>query len=63
MFRLSACKDAGFYVTEQIKKDNAIRQEWNKIADVALVVGISDKKIKAIRKNEITTKIQHSMQM
>ncbi len=48
---------------EQIKKDNAIRQEWNKIADVALVVGISDKKIKAIRKNEITTKIQHSMQM
>ncbi|RLT83896.1 hypothetical protein D7Y25_17595 [Parabacteroides goldsteinii] len=21
MFRLSACKDAGFYVTEQIKKD------------------------------------------
>ena len=47
---------------EQIKKDNAIRQEWNKIADVALVVGISDKKIKAIRKNEITTKIQHSMQ-
>ena len=48
---------------EQIKKDNAIRQEWNKIADVALVVGISDKKIKAIRKNEITTKIQQSMKM
>ncbi len=48
---------------EQIKKDNAIRQEWNKIADVALVSGISDKKIKTIKKNEITTKIQHSMQM
>ena len=47
---------------EQIKKDNDIRQEWNKIADVALVAGISDEKIKAIRKNEITTKIQHSMQ-
>ena len=48
---------------EQIKKDNAVRQEWNKIADVALVVGISDKKIKAIKKNEITEKIQHSTQM
>ena len=48
---------------EQIKKDNAIRQEWNKIADIALVAGISDKKIKAIRKNEITTKIQQSMKM
>lgn len=31
---------------EQIKKDNAIRQKWNKIADRALVVGISDKKNK-----------------
>ena len=48
---------------EQIKKDNVIRQEWNKIADVALVTGISDKKIKAIRKNEITTKIQQSIEM
>ena len=48
---------------EQIKKDNAVRQEWNKIADVALVAGISDKKIKVIKKNEITEKIQHSTQM
>ncbi len=48
---------------EQIKKDNDIRQEWNKIADVALVAGISDKKIKVIKKNEITEKIQHSTQM
>ena len=48
---------------EQIKKDNDIRQEWNKIADVALVSGISDKKIKAIKKNEITEKIQHSTQI
>ncbi len=48
---------------EQIKKNNAIRQEWNKIADVALVAGISDKKIKMIKENEITEKIQQSMQM
>jgi len=48
---------------EQIKKDNAIRQEWNKIADVALVSGISDKKIKTIKKNEITTKIQRSVEI
>ncbi len=30
---------------------------------MALVTGISDKKIKAIRKNEITTKIQQSIEM
>lgn len=48
---------------EQIKKDNAIRQEWNKIADMALVVGISDKKIKMIKKNKIIEKIQQSMKM
>lgn len=48
---------------EQIKKDNNIRQEWNKIADMALVVGISDKRIKMIKRNEITEKIQRSMKM
>ena len=46
---------------EQIKKDNAIRQEWNKIVDMALVVGISNEKMKEIKKNEITEKIQQSM--
>ena len=48
---------------EQIKKDNAIRQEWNKIADVALVAGVSNEKIKMIKKNEITEKVQQSMQI
>ncbi len=48
---------------EQIKKDNDIRQEWDKIADVALVAGVSNEKIKMIKKNEITEKIQQSMQM
>ena len=47
----------------QIKKDNVIRQEWNKIADVALVAGISHQKIKEIKKNEIIEKIQQSMQI
>ena len=62
-------KNSVYIATKKIGKNNpkaehnAIRQEWNKIVDVALVAGISDKKIKSIKKNKITTKIQQSMKI
>lgn len=48
---------------EQIKKDNTVRQEWNKMADVALIAGINNEKIKEIKQQEITAKIQQSMEL
>lgn len=62
-------RNSVYIATKKIGKNNpkaehnAIRQEWNKIVDVALVAGISDKKIKSIKKNKITTKIQQSMKI
>ena len=41
----------------EIRADNAIRQEWNRAVDVALLEGIPEEKILKIKKEEISTKI------
>ena len=45
----------------EIRADNAIRQEWNRAVDVALVEGVPEEKILKIKKEEISTKIAQSI--
>ncbi len=46
---------------EEIKADNAARQEWNRTVDVALVEGVPEEKILEVKRAEITDKISQSI--
>lgn len=46
---------------EEIKADNAARQEWNRTADIALVTGISEVKVLEVKQTEIHDKISNSI--
>lgn len=46
---------------EEIKADNAARQEWNRTADMALLSGISETKILEIKQTEIHEKASRSI--
>lgn len=46
---------------EEIKADNAARQEWNRTADMALITGLSEAKILEIKQAEIHDKISNSI--
>ena len=46
---------------EEIKADNAARQEWNRTADMALISGIDEAKILEIKQSEIHDKISNSI--
>ena len=41
---------------DEIKADNAARQEWNRTADMALLSGISEAKILEVKQTEIHEK-------
>ena len=45
----------------EIEADNAARQEWNRIADMALISGIAETKILKIKKEEIHQKASQSI--
>ena len=47
---------------DEIKADNAARQEWNRTADMALISGIKEAKILEIKKEEIHQKASQSIQ-
>ena len=47
---------------EQIMADNAVRQEWNRTADLALVSGVEKEKILQIKQTEIKDKTRQSVQ-
>ena len=46
---------------EEIKADNAARQEWNRTADMALLSGISEAKIIEVKQTEIHEKVSQSI--
>lgn len=46
---------------EEIKADNAARQEWNRTADMALVSGISEARILEVKQTEIHEKVSQSI--
>lgn len=46
---------------EEIKADNAARQEWNRTADMALLSGISEAKIIEVKQAEIHDKVSQSI--
>lgn len=46
---------------EEIKADNAARQEWNRTADMALVSGISEARILEVKQTEIHDKVSSSI--
>ena len=47
---------------EQIEVDNKHRQRWNETVDVALVRGVPEQKILAVKKAEISDKIKENIQ-
>ena len=46
---------------EEIRADNAARQEWNRTADMALLSGISEAKIIEVKQTEIHEKVSQSI--
>lgn len=46
---------------EEIKADNAARQEWNRAADMALVSGISEARILEVKQSKIHDKVSSSI--
>lgn len=46
---------------EEIKADNAARQEWNRTVDVALVEGVPEEDILKIKQEKITDKTLQSI--
>lgn len=46
---------------DEIKADNAARQEWNRTADMALLSGISEAKILELKRTEIHKKTGQSI--
>lgn len=47
---------------EQIEADNKHRQRWNETVDVALVSGVPEQKILAVKKMEISDKVKENIQ-
>lgn len=47
---------------EQIETDNKHRQRWNETVDVALVSGVPEQKILAVKKMEISDKVKENIQ-
>lgn len=45
----------------EIETDNAVRQEWNRTADMVLVSGIEEAKILEIKQAEIYDKVSKSI--
>lgn len=46
---------------EEIRADNAARQEWNRTADMALLTGISEAEILKVKQTEIHEKVRQSI--
>ena len=46
---------------EEIKADNAARQDWNRTADMALITGISEEKILEVKQAQIHEKVSQSI--
>lgn len=46
---------------EEIKADNAARQAWNRMADMALITGISEETILEVRQTQIHEKVSQSI--
>ena len=46
---------------EEIKADNASRQEWNRKADMALITGISEETILEVKQTQIHEKVSQSI--
>ena len=46
---------------EEIKADNAARQEWNQAADMALITGISEETILEVKRTQIHDKVSWSI--
>lgn len=46
---------------EEIKADNAVRQEWNRTVDVALVEGVPEEDILTVKREKITDKTLQSI--
>ena len=46
---------------EEIRADNAARQEWNRTADMALITGISEEKILEVKQTQIHEKVSRSI--
>ena len=46
---------------EEIRADNAARQEWNRTADMALLTGISEAEILEVKQAEIHEKVRQSI--
>ncbi len=49
--------------TEEIKADNAARQEWNQTADIVLLTGICEAKVLEVMQEETQEKISQSVQV
>lgn len=45
---------------EQIEEDNRHRQHWNETVDVALVSGVPEQQILAVKKMEISDKVKNT---
>lgn len=48
-------------IAAEIEKDNQTRQEWNYTVDEALIVGVEEKEIQKVKKQEITTQVSKSI--
>ena len=46
---------------DEIKADNAARQEWNRTADMALITGISEETILEVKQTQIHEKVSQSI--
>ncbi|MCM1045028.1 MAG: MobA/MobL family protein [Candidatus Gastranaerophilales bacterium] len=46
---------------EEIKADNAARQEWNRMADMALISGISEARILEVKQTEVHDRVSSSI--
>ena len=47
----------------EIKADNAVRQEWNRNVDVALVAGVPEKQIMEVKEEHIQKAISESIKV
>ena len=47
---------------KEIKADNEIRMEWNRVVDRAIVSGVSDAELVELKKTEITDKVKESVE-
>ena len=47
---------------EEIKADNEIRMEWNRVVDRAIVSGVSETEVLELKKTKITDKVKESVE-